>query len=120
MRLAGSLFANFNTTNWPAFCPKCVYLPAFVSVTGNGTLPTVTTGFVFEDAATEQREHWHAARDMYSRSLKVYQEMQKRGFLTGEDTAKPQEVAREIARCDASLQRSRVDVGTLRDETSSK
>jgi serine/threonine protein kinase len=54
---------------------------------------------------TEQREHWGAARNMYARSLDIWQDMQKRGMLTGEDSAKPQEVAREIAKCDAPLQR---------------
>ena len=54
---------------------------------------------------TEQREHWGAARNMYARSLDFWQDMQKRGMLTGEDSARPQEVAREIAKCDAPLQR---------------
>ena len=40
---------------------------------------------------------------MYVRSLQIWQDMQRRGILTGEDAAKPEEVAREIARCDASL-----------------
>ncbi len=58
----------------------------------------------FKKVATiEQREHWRAARNMYGRSLDIWQGMQKRGILTGEDAAKPQEVAREIAKCDASL-----------------
>jgi eukaryotic-like serine/threonine-protein kinase len=56
--------------------------------------------------ATKQWERWHAARNMYAQSLKIYQDMQQRGFLTGADTAKPQEVAREIARCHAHLRRS--------------
>ena len=56
-------------------------------------------------APAEQREHWHAARAMYVRSQKIWLDMQRRGILTGEDAAKPEEVAREIALCDASLQR---------------
>ena len=48
--------------------------------------------------AAEQRERWHTARAMYVRSLDVWQDMQTRGILTAEDAAKPQEVAREIAR----------------------
>jgi len=31
--------------------------------------------------------------------------MQERGILTAEDSAKPKEVAREIAKCDAFLRR---------------
>jgi tetratricopeptide (TPR) repeat protein len=53
----------------------------------------------------EQREHWLATRDMYARSLEIWQDMQKRGILTGEDAAKPQEIAREISKCDAFLRR---------------
>ncbi len=49
------------------------------------------------------RQHWSTARDLYARSLDVWHDMQKRGILTAEDGAKPQEIAREVARCDASL-----------------
>ena len=51
----------------------------------------------------EQRENWLAARNMYAQSLKIWQDMHNRGILTGEDSAKPEEVAREIAKCDAFL-----------------
>jgi eukaryotic-like serine/threonine-protein kinase len=53
--------------------------------------------------AAEKREHWRTARELYARSLEVWQDMQKRGILTAEDAAKPEELARNIARCDASL-----------------
>ena len=53
--------------------------------------------------AAERREHWHTARDLYARSLAVWQDMQKRGILTAEDRTKPEEIARELERCDASL-----------------
>ena len=53
----------------------------------------------------KQREHWHAARAMYVRSQQIWQDMQRRGILTGEDATKPEEVAREIAQCDAALRR---------------
>jgi hypothetical protein len=53
----------------------------------------------------EQPEHRLAARNMYARSLKIWQDMQKRGLLTAEDSAKSKEVAREIAKCDAFLRR---------------
>jgi hypothetical protein len=43
---------------------------------------------------------------MYARSLEIWQGLQKRGILTGDDGAKPEEVAREIARCDTFLRRS--------------
>ena len=53
--------------------------------------------------AAERREHWRKARELYSQSLHVWQDMEKRGILTAEDRTKPQEVAAEIARCDAAL-----------------
>jgi tetratricopeptide (TPR) repeat protein len=53
----------------------------------------------------EQREHWRSARNLYARSLEIWQDMQTRGILTGEDAAKPREVAREIARCEARLRK---------------
>jgi len=53
----------------------------------------------------ERREHWHAAREMYVRSLGIWQDMQRRGILTGEDASKPGEVARAIAECDAHLRK---------------
>ena len=53
----------------------------------------------------EQREHWRTARDLYAKSLAVWQDMQKRGILTAEDRTKPQEIASELERCDASLRK---------------
>jgi tetratricopeptide (TPR) repeat protein len=53
----------------------------------------------------ERRQHLGTARDLYARSLVIWQDMQKRGILTAEDAAKPEEVVREIARCDDSLRR---------------
>jgi tetratricopeptide (TPR) repeat protein len=51
----------------------------------------------------ERRQHWSKARDLYARSLEVWQDMQKRGILTAEDRTKPQDVTREIERCDGAL-----------------
>ena len=57
-----------------------------------------------KNAATiEQREHWRAARNMYGRSLEIWQGLQKRGILSVPDAGKPEEVARDIAKCDAVL-----------------
>jgi tetratricopeptide (TPR) repeat protein/tRNA A-37 threonylcarbamoyl transferase component Bud32 len=53
--------------------------------------------------AVERREHWRTARNLYAQSLGVWQDMQKRGVLTAEDRTKPQDAAREIARCDGAL-----------------
>ena len=65
---------------------------AYAALAGTKDVPT-----------TEQQEHWHSARYMYARSLEIWQDMQKHGILTGEYTAKPEEVTREIAKCDAAL-----------------
>jgi tetratricopeptide (TPR) repeat protein/tRNA A-37 threonylcarbamoyl transferase component Bud32 len=51
----------------------------------------------------EKRARWETARALYAQSLDVWQDMQKRGILTAEDATKPQDLAREIARCDAAL-----------------
>jgi len=50
-----------------------------------------------------QMEHWRAAKDAYQKSLDIYQDMKSKGTLSGADDAKPDEIAREIARCDAAL-----------------
>jgi tetratricopeptide (TPR) repeat protein len=55
--------------------------------------------------SAEKMEHWRTARDLYARSLEVWQDMQQNGVLTAEDATKPQDVARDIARCDAALRR---------------
>jgi serine/threonine protein kinase len=55
--------------------------------------------------AVERQEHWRTARGIYVQGLRIWQDMQERGILTGEDASKPQEVIREIARCDESLRR---------------
>jgi eukaryotic-like serine/threonine-protein kinase len=55
--------------------------------------------------AGEQQEDWRVARDFYQRSLAIWQEMQKRGILTAEIATKPEETARELAKCDAALAR---------------
>jgi len=54
---------------------------------------------------TQRREHWRAARDMYVRSQAIWQDMQQRGILTGDNDEKPQEVARGIAQCDEALRK---------------
>ena len=56
-----------------------------------------------ESTATEAGEQWRAARAMFHESLDIWQDQQQRGILSGEDAAKPQETAAEIAQCDAAL-----------------
>jgi non-specific serine/threonine protein kinase/serine/threonine-protein kinase len=53
--------------------------------------------------ADKQAERWRAARDAYRKSLDIYQDMKSKGTLSAADAGKPDEVASEIARCDAAL-----------------
>lgn len=46
---------------------------------------------------------WRAARDAYQKSLEIFQEMKNKGTLKGADANKPDELAKEIAKCDAAL-----------------
>ena len=58
-----------------------------------------------EASQAEITQHWNAGRDMYRRSLGVWEEMRSRGILSVTDAGKPEEVARQIAKCDAFLRR---------------
>jgi non-specific serine/threonine protein kinase/serine/threonine-protein kinase len=49
------------------------------------------------------REQWQEARDAFANSLNVWQDMRSKGTLSGTDAGKPDEAAREVARCDAAL-----------------
>ena len=50
-----------------------------------------------------QMEHWRAARDGYQKSLDMYADMKSKGTLSGRDANKPDDLAKEIAKCDAAL-----------------
>ncbi len=50
----------------------------------------------------EQQQNWSAARSEYQKSLNIWQDMKRKGPILI-DAEKPDEVAREIARCDAAL-----------------
>jgi eukaryotic-like serine/threonine-protein kinase len=56
-----------------------------------------------EASQGEITQHWNGGRDMYRRSLSVWEEMRSRGILSVPDAGKPEEVAREITKCDAFL-----------------
>jgi non-specific serine/threonine protein kinase/serine/threonine-protein kinase len=60
---------------------------AYAALAGSGDTET-----------TEQQVFWRTARNMYVRSLEIWQDMKRRGILTGEDAGRPQEVAHAIAR----------------------
>lgn len=48
-------------------------------------------------------DQWRMAREMFSRSLKIWQDMQNRGALDTSAAAEAEKVAREIERCDVAL-----------------
>jgi hypothetical protein len=51
----------------------------------------------------KQTEHWRAAKDAYQKSLDIYQDMKSKETLSGADAGKPEEIAKEMAKCDAAL-----------------
>ena len=51
----------------------------------------------------KQNEQWRAAKDAYQKSLDIYQDMKSKSTLSGADAGKPDELAKEIAKCDAAL-----------------
>lgn len=46
---------------------------------------------------------WSAAKDAYQKALDIYVDMKNKGTLSGADSTKPDELAKEIAKCDAAL-----------------
>jgi hypothetical protein len=57
----------------------------------------------FESVRGQSENHWQAARDAYQKSLDIYQDMKSKGTLNGADAGKPDELAKDIAKCDAAL-----------------
>ena len=55
--------------------------------------------------ASKQPEHWRLARDAYQKSFDIYQDMKSKGTLSGSDASKPDELAKEIAKCQAALRK---------------
>jgi serine/threonine protein kinase/tetratricopeptide (TPR) repeat protein len=52
----------------------------------------------------KQTEEWRAAKAAFEKSLGLYQDMKSKGTLSAADAGKPDEIGREIAKCDAVLQ----------------
>jgi hypothetical protein len=61
---------------------------------------------VTESSKTQVTQLWTAARDMFQQSLGICQDMHSRGISAPPDTPQIDEVAGEIAKCDAALQKS--------------
>jgi eukaryotic-like serine/threonine-protein kinase len=54
-------------------------------------------------SSAERNKNWRAARDAYQKSLRIWQDAKNKGTLSGADAAKPDELVREVANCDAVL-----------------
>jgi tetratricopeptide (TPR) repeat protein len=57
-------------------------------------------------SAPDRNMNLRAALEYYRRSLELWQELENTGMLSDADAAKPDELAREIANCDAALAQS--------------
>lgn len=55
--------------------------------------------------ADAQAKSWREARDWYQKSLDVWQGMRVQGILNPADSNKPDEISREIARCNSALEK---------------
>jgi non-specific serine/threonine protein kinase/serine/threonine-protein kinase len=56
-----------------------------------------------KSGAGKQNAQWQAAKDAYQKSLDIYEDMKSKGTLSGADAGKADELAKEIAKCDAAL-----------------
>ncbi len=54
-------------------------------------------------AIDQQRQRWLEARTWYQKSLGIWQDMKSKATLSAANATKPDEIAREIAKCDAAL-----------------
>jgi non-specific serine/threonine protein kinase/serine/threonine-protein kinase len=54
-------------------------------------------------AAGKQTEQWHEAKASFQKALSIYQDMKNQNTLNATDASKPDEIAKEIAKCDAAL-----------------
>ncbi len=55
--------------------------------------------------AKGNKQQWSDAKDAYQKALDIYQEMRTKGTLTAADANKPDELAKEIVKCDAEIRK---------------
>lgn len=55
----------------------------------------------------DREEQWLSARSYLQKSLKLWKSMRQSGTLPGNEASRPDEIATEIARCDAELEKLR-------------
>ncbi len=51
----------------------------------------------------DRREHWAQARSWYGKSLAVWLELKRQGKLANDESAQPDRLPKEIAKCDRAL-----------------
>ena len=56
-----------------------------------------------ETARSNSADDWRQAREWYQKSLDIWQDLKSHGTLRSADASKPEELAKEIARCDAHV-----------------
>jgi eukaryotic-like serine/threonine-protein kinase len=54
-------------------------------------------------AKSKATQHWRTAREMFQRSLDIWQDLRARGTLAADDVPKVDEAVRQVAECDAAL-----------------
>jgi tetratricopeptide (TPR) repeat protein len=69
----------------------------------NSHLGASRAALAMKTGASKQTAEWQAAKDAYQKSLDIYQDMKSKGTLNGADASKPDELTKEIAKCDAAL-----------------
>lgn len=57
------------------------------------------------ETSNERINNWRSAKDWYQQSLKIWERLQSEHKLAGADSNKPAEIASEIAKCEAALNR---------------
>ena len=60
----------------------------------------------FASAPNQSEDRWRDARDWYQKSVGIYLDMKSKGTLSSADASKPEEISREIARCDDALKKA--------------
>jgi tetratricopeptide (TPR) repeat protein len=72
---------------------------------GYGWLGKAQAKLASSSAERERKHRWRTAREMFQRSLDIWQDLRARGTLAADDMARLDEAMREIAMCDAALAR---------------
>ncbi len=64
-----------------------------------------TLALLYSQLGQSEKElkDWPAAKGAYQKSLAIYQDMKGKGTLAAPDATKPDELTREIARCEDAL-----------------